>query len=322
MTEQVLDELALSYIESGGFWSQEALLVVREELYGEERLVVVEGNRRLAALKCLQAAIAGNPWSGKWKKIAESAEEHGAEFLDRLFRAVPVLFVDSRRDIDEFLGFRHVTGIKQWAPAEKAQFIDMLLLEREYSYVGVMRKIGSQTPAVKQLFLAYRLLLQIEDNLSEDELPKEQLEDRFSLLYSSLGNPSVQKFLGISMNMSVEEATTPIKEEKIDNLKFVVRCLYGDSKEKKPLVSDTRYISEFGEILECEEAIDYIKTEKKPDFFTAYEFTGGTEKDIERSIYQASVVIRSVLNKVHHYKKSELIRATVSKFKKDSDALL
>ena len=60
MNEWTLDELAISYIENienSGFWTHEALLVVEEELYGELQLVVVEGNRRLAALICLQQAI-------------------------------------------------------------------------------------------------------------------------------------------------------------------------------------------------------------------------------------------------------------------------
>lgn len=322
MIEQVLDELALSYIESGGFWSQEALLAVEEPIYGESRLVVVEGNRRLAALKCIKKAIEGAPINGKWERIAESAQEKGAEFLDKLFSRVPLLRVDSRKDVDEFLGFRHVTGIKQWAPAEKAQFINMLLLERGYTYEEVTRKIGSRIPAIKKSYIAYRLLLQVESTLDPDELPSEQLEERFSLLYSSLGNPSVQAFLGISMDLNVEKANVPIEPENINNLKFVVRCLYGDRKDKKPIVSDTRYITEFGKILESREARDYILIAKRPDFQTAYDLAGGSEQDIEEMIYEASLAIRSILGRVHLHKKSDSIRKAVKEFKLDSKALL
>jgi len=65
MRNWVLDELARSYLESG-FWTHEALLVVEEELYGKDQLVVVDGNRRLAALIYLQRAINGNPVSKRW----------------------------------------------------------------------------------------------------------------------------------------------------------------------------------------------------------------------------------------------------------------
>ena len=73
MQDWVLDELAISYIESGGFWTHEALLVVNEELYGEQQLVVVEGNRRLAALKCLQQVVNGEDMSRKWCSIVEKS---------------------------------------------------------------------------------------------------------------------------------------------------------------------------------------------------------------------------------------------------------
>ena len=63
-----LEELAVSFLESG-FWVQEALLVVEERLYNKKRLVVVEGNRQLAALIYLRDSIQGNSPSKRWAKI-------------------------------------------------------------------------------------------------------------------------------------------------------------------------------------------------------------------------------------------------------------
>lgn len=59
MSDWTLDELAESFLQRG-FWPQEALIVVEEKLYGQSHLVVVEGNRRLAALKYLKLAAEGN----------------------------------------------------------------------------------------------------------------------------------------------------------------------------------------------------------------------------------------------------------------------
>lgn len=51
-----LEELAISFLESG-FWTQEALVVVRGPLKRRKNCnIVVEGNRRLAALMLLQKA--------------------------------------------------------------------------------------------------------------------------------------------------------------------------------------------------------------------------------------------------------------------------
>jgi len=39
MKDWTLDELAVSFLESGGFWTHEAVLVTKERLYGKNQLV-------------------------------------------------------------------------------------------------------------------------------------------------------------------------------------------------------------------------------------------------------------------------------------------
>ena len=153
MSDWTLEELAVSYLESG-FWTHEALLVVEEELDGKQRLVVVEGNRRLAALIYLHRAVNGEQVSRKWSALVENRD-----VPEELFNKIPYIQVDTREEIESFLGFRHVTGIKQWNPEEKAQYIAQLIDERSMTYEQVMRKIGSKTPTVRENYISYRLLL-------------------------------------------------------------------------------------------------------------------------------------------------------------------
>lgn len=139
-----LEELAVSFLENG-FWPQEALLTTKENLGKKNNsLVVVEGNRRLAALMYLQEAFNGNPANRKWKELVDGKDP------GTLFSSIPYLLVESRKDVEAFLGFRHVTGIKEWHPAEKAEYISRMI-DEGMSYREVMRKIGSQTPAVRQI---------------------------------------------------------------------------------------------------------------------------------------------------------------------------
>ena len=53
MQKFTLDELGISIV-NGGFWPQEAVIVVKEKIGNSVRNVVVEGNRRLAACKMLK----------------------------------------------------------------------------------------------------------------------------------------------------------------------------------------------------------------------------------------------------------------------------
>jgi len=55
MKDWSLEEIAVSFAESG-YWVQEAVVAVEEKVDSAKRLVVVEGNRRLAALKLLAKA--------------------------------------------------------------------------------------------------------------------------------------------------------------------------------------------------------------------------------------------------------------------------
>lgn len=94
MRDWTLDELVVSFLESGGFWTHEALLVVSEKIYGAQRLVVVEGNRRVAALMYLRKAIDGEKVP---RKIANVTK--GAKPPESLFKRIPYLKADSREDI-------------------------------------------------------------------------------------------------------------------------------------------------------------------------------------------------------------------------------
>ena len=157
MKNWTLDELAISFLESG-YWIQEPLLVTKETLYGQERLVVVEGNRRLAALKLLFSAKSGHPASRRWQEIAAT----GSETVFAALANVPYLQADSRNDIQSYLGFRHVTGIKEWDPAQKAEFISKLIDEQGMTYQQVMRKIGSKTETVRRNYISYRVRFRIK----------------------------------------------------------------------------------------------------------------------------------------------------------------
>lgn len=268
MFEWKLDELAASYLESGGFWSHEPLIAVIEPLYHKKTaMVVVEGNRRLAALKLLRHSAGGAPPTRKWASLVE-------EFTvpTGLFDRVPYVVADSRLDVQAFLGFRHVTGIKQWDANEKAGFITRLIEDDKMTYEQVARKIGSTSPAVKRHYVAYRLLLQIENVI--DDFPLEKAEHRFTVLYDTLQKQGTQQYLGVDSNADPKALKNPVKKSKHLKLACFSRWLYG-TKKTPPLITDTRQISRFGRILECSVAIKYLETNIEPDFEYAFKLAGG-----------------------------------------------
>ena len=303
-----IEELALSYLESGGFWTHEALLVTKENLYGSQRLVVIEGNRRVAALRYLREAANGRPSSKKWQEIVK-----GRKVPDKLFEEIPYIEVGSRKEIESFLGFRHVTGIKEWQPAEKAQFIAKMIDERGMDYTKVMRKIGSKTDTVRQHYISYRLLLQIGN------VPEEDLEERFSVMYLSLRTQGTQKYLQIDIYADPQKAKKPVPKTHLNNLANFALWMFGDSdKGIPPLFTDSRQVDNFGRILESKEAVQYLERTKQPSFDVALRISGGDEPEIIRLVESAADNIEMALTRAHFFKKSKELQKVVERVAKDA----
>lgn len=314
MQDWTLDELAISYLESGGFWTHEALLVTKEKLYGKNCLVVIEGNRRLAALSYLQDAINKNPANSKWRGIAKSGKP-----AKGLFTRIPYVEIDSREDIESFLGFRHVTGIKEWKPPEKAEYIAKLIDERKMTYSEVMRKIGSTTPTVRQNYISYRMLLQIENTI--ESVPASYVEDRFSVMYLSLRTTGVQEYLKIDISAEPNKARTPVPRSNLRKLDNYSHWLFG-SEKNGPLIRDSRQVDDFGRILESKKGVDYLERNESPNFEVAFRIAGGDETQITRLIAEAADNVELALGRVHAFTKSNKVQRVVDRLGGDVLSLL
>ncbi len=314
MEDWNLEELAVSFLESGVFWIQESILVIEEPLYGKVRKVVLEGNRRVAALNFLRDAFAGKPASRKWRDMVE-----GAKPPAKLFEEIPYLLVDARKDIEAFLGFRHVTGIEEWRPAEKAEYIARLIDGGQMSYETVMRKIGSKTPVVRQNYIAHRLLLEIGKST---DIPQKNFEDRFSVMYLSLRTEGVQKYLHIDILAGPDKVKREIPKIHRKALTNFALWMFGPDEDSDPLFTDSRRVDLFGHVLQSKEARDYLERTDDPTFDVALRIAGGDELEIAKLVEKASDNIQLALTRAHHYRDSEKLKTAVERFAIDAKQLL
>ena len=102
-------ELVLS-IAASGYFEHEPVIVVKEE----GRNVVIEGNRRLAAVKLLLS-----PTLAKDLKANVPTVEAG---LKDSLREIPAL-LSTRKGAWRYLGFKHVNGPAKWGSYAKSQYI-------------------------------------------------------------------------------------------------------------------------------------------------------------------------------------------------------
>ena len=309
-----LEELAVSFLENG-FWPQEAVIVVKEELYGQpEKLVVVEGNRRIASLKYLEKAISGEQVPRNWRQMCVDVTPH-----EDLFTKIPYILADSRSDVIAFLGYRHVTGIKEWNPAEKAEFIARMVDEQGMSYDAIRRQIGSRVDTVRRNYIAFRILDQIES--LGIEVSDAGMENRFSVLFLSLREAGVQDFLGVNIRAEPEDARTPVSTENFDELSEFGRWLFG-TEDRGPIFTDSREVGNFARILSSAEAVEYLRSSPNFSFELALQKAGIEDEEIEIQLREASNQMELALSRVHLHLESEPIKNAVRRLALNAKELL
>lgn len=210
-------------IAQQGFFPGEPILVTPD---GDE-FIVVEGNRRLAACLLLSdPAIA--PTRGK--AVASVAAEAAS-----VPESIPSLVFETRAEIMAHLGYRHVTGIKEWDPLAKANFLresyDSTQGSQPERLKMIARSIGSRADYVGRLLTALTLYerIRIADHFGIDGLNEETIE--FSLISSVLAYRSLTSFLGLESAQDIVGAG--IDTQALENL---TRWVF----ERKPDTGRTR----------------------------------------------------------------------------------
>ena len=212
-----VDELVDSLLASG-YWPHEELFAAKES----GRLVVVEGNRRLAAVKLLSdpelASRLGLPAMGTpGANVAESLRE------------LPVLIMP-RREIWQFIGFKHVNGPQAWDSIAKAEYIHRIHEQFGVGLDEISRSIGDRHETVVRLYSGYLVLDQARRRTQFD--PEDSIAKKFpfSHLWTALGYASVRTFLGLDSERLRQR--DPVPEEKLEDLRNFMSWLFGSRAQR------------------------------------------------------------------------------------------
>lgn len=223
-------ELVDSFLKNG-FIDYEPLVVRRKG----QRYTVIEGNRRLAALR----EILAHPYSYNGK-------------IDDL-KQIPALVFPDRPDDQQksemrvYLGVRHLFGFREWPPLSKALF-----LERESKEPGGLDRVFEETQLKKgearRFLVPYRLLKHAGIVLPEGV--------DYWMLGEALGRTGIKKFL----QLEIDSKDLEIKNYSKKNLGLLLDDLYGPRQNdgsrniSKRVVNDTRDLSRLGKVLGSERA--------------------------------------------------------------------
>lgn len=234
-------ELMLS-ISASGYFKHEPVIVANE---GDGH-VVIEGNRRLAAVKllldpALRKGLKGSIPSAS-KKICQSIEE------------IPCL-LSSREAAWRYLGFKHVNGPAKWGSYAKSQYIANVHRNYGVALDEIARQIGDTHNTVRRLYRGLMVIEQAEHVGAYDRSERWYSRFYFSHLYAGLQNPGISQFL--SLRPAKDEEAEPVPTERQGHLRELLVWMYGSKREQRPPViqSQNPHLRQLDAVLASTEAL-------------------------------------------------------------------
>ena len=288
--DQLLEFVAATYepivvaesIAGHGYFGSEPLIVTEEE----GRYIVLEGNRRLTALLGLARPElrARFDRAREWDDLAKRRPIP-------LNMSIPVLEADDREDADAVIGFRHISGVEQWKPLQRAQYIAYLIDVRGKSFLEVSDTVGEEEDVVRTYY-RNESILEKARRLGRDDLA-DAAEERFGTFTAALNRTGIRDFVGVRVVGAVQEGQDQLRDDKLGSFAELSSWLYGvDGRDK--IISDTRNLTELAEVLRDATAREELQRSR--DLSSAYALTPGPPKRLLKQLAIAVGHLRSVAN--------------------------
>ncbi len=242
-------ELTMS-IQASGFFTHEFLIVE------QDTHVVLEGNRRLAAVRLL---LEPELLEGQTNQIPQLTQ-----FDKTALESVPIVY-GTRESAWRYLGFKHVNGPAKWSSYAKSCYIATVHREHGVSLQDIARQIGDTHRTVQRLFQGLMVKEQAE------ETKKFDLDDRwnnhfsFSHLYTGITYQGISDFLGLKPEHEEEEK--PVPEDKESELGELFQWLYGSKKDNLPPIvqSQNPHLRQLDRVLGHPEALETLRARRSLD---------------------------------------------------------
>ncbi len=290
-----LEDLITS-IGENDFFPGEAIVVTKSESESG-KYVVLEGNRRLAALKLLQDEDLAKDISNAIAEATRHAKHRPT--------SVPAYEVDSRADVLQYLGFRHVSGVQRWDPLAKARYLKLLYQEAEGApesrYRQIAVEIGSRRDTVRKsldALAAYEVIVE-KNFFGIPELDEETF--RFGVFYTALANPKIATFTGArgDNDRPADPIANPdvLKSTEISEL---TKWMFEIREDNRTILGDSRNIPTLAEVVASPTALQLLRSGATLD--VARRETPDIQNEFIRNIGIATYYVKSAKSSVSSVK--------------------
>jgi hypothetical protein len=272
-------------ISDNGYLPIEPMIVYKGP--SQSKYTVLEGNRRLAALKILRD-----------EKIARELRLSVSKLDVKKLRTtenIKVFRVKDPLDARAYIGFKHINGPQRWDAYAKAKFATKWYKDfrkQGKTIEDVARQLGDNNDTVRSYIGSVLVLEQAEKNdIYNIKEKTNKGKFAFSHLYTALDRPEYREFLGLKQGWNTEPSEDPIHKKNLGKLREVLVYMFGSKSDSKPALiqSQNPDIKKLGIVLSNE--ISLMKIRNGSDLETAYLNTLNSGDALEKILTDTSIIL-------------------------------
>ena len=281
-------ELMLA-IGQNDFFIGEALLVIKSD--EPAKYIVVEGNRRLTSLFLLSDPSLAEIHTRKIEKVLQETDFRPTN--------IPCIIFQQRSEILQYLGYRHITGIKPWSLVAKARYLHGLfenIPETTFTKASreLAKKIGRRSDYVKNILISYQIYMIIEDS-SFYKIPNlDETTFHFTYITDSLSKEYIRDFIGV--DLSKEEPLNNLNEKQLEEL--INWFFRKNEHNNSQVLGSSEQLEKLDDVLSSVEALQYFR--EQGSLKQALKYVKQSEDTFHNDIADALQLLKHAQSYIHN----------------------
>ena len=289
-----------------GYFPSEPLIVIQQE---DEVNVVVEGNRRLAALAILNEPDLANSLddASDWTDLAAQAD---------LPEEVPVVIAPNRQAVAPVIGYRHISGIEPWDPYAKARFIATLINEQNLEFNEVANLVGERPNEISAHYRNHEIVKQAKNDFNIDI---SRVTRRFGVFTRAMTSLDLRNHISAPAPSDVSPKTKPLPDDMKEQVHELLSWVFGE-KGNASVISESRDITRLGKVLASEDGLRVLRQTR--DLEAADVSAGGPFEKLKSHLEKAHNHLEAAREDIVMYSTDERVQKLLSDCKESLHLLV
>ena len=237
-------------IQKNGYFPVEPMVVIPSR-DGFDNYIVVEGNRRLTAIKIL----CKQEYRDQIISLGRRDDYIADQTLIGKLKTIPVVIARDRDSVNAYLGVRHLGGVIRWEPLAQSKYVYNQIIKEKDSLESKLvndainkfvQETNNKKNDVLNHFYKYCIYKHMNRLIDEKLKIKPNIDNKFSLLevaFGKSGTTSIAKYVGIESynRLDPENYENIISEEKEKQTINLIKWIFSEN----PPIQESRQINKY-----------------------------------------------------------------------------